>query len=52
MLLRLLRGPRTGRPSLLARLVAALVAVGLLALSAPVLTPPALAAVRWLLSVL
>lgn len=37
MVLRLLREPRTGRPGPLARLVAGLVVVGLLAAAGPVL---------------
>lgn len=39
MLLRALREPGTGRPSPLARMLAALVVLGLLALSAPTLMP-------------
>ena len=48
MLLRLLREPRTGRPAPIARLVALVVALGLLAVSAPVLLPVA----RWFLALL
>lgn len=44
MLLRALREPRAGRPSPLARLLALLVVLGLLTVSAPVLIP----VVRWL----
>jgi hypothetical protein len=44
--LRLLREPRTGRPAPIARLVALLLAAGLLAVSAPVLLP----VVRWFLA--
>ena len=44
MLLRLLREPHSGRPAPLARLLALLVVVGLLGLSAPVLLP----AIYWL----
>jgi hypothetical protein len=39
MLLRMLREPRTGRPAPIARLVALLVAVGLLLGAGPVLLP-------------
>ena len=39
MLLRMLREPRTGRPAPLARLLALLVVVGLVAITAPVLLP-------------
>jgi len=46
--LRLLREPRTGRPAPVARLLALLLAAGLLAVSAPVLLP----VVRWLLGLL
>jgi hypothetical protein len=52
MLLQLLRGPRTGGPSPLARLLALLVVAGLLALTAPVLWPGLVAVVRWLAGVL
>lgn len=45
MLLRSLRDPDTGGPSRGARLLAALVVVGMLALTAPVLYP----AVAWVL---
>jgi hypothetical protein len=48
VLLRLLREPRTGRPAPIARLVALVVALGLLAVSAPVLLP----VVRWFLALL
>lgn len=46
MLLRALREPRTGQPSPLARLLAILVVLGMIGVSAPVLFP----AVRWLMS--
>jgi len=48
MLLRLLREPRTGRPAPLTRLVALLVAVGLLLCAGPVLLP----VTRWFVSFL
>lgn len=47
-MLRLLREPRTGRPAPLTRLVALVVALGLLAVSAPVLLPVA----QWFLTLL
>ena len=47
-MLRLLREPRTGRPAPIARLVALMLAAGLLAVSAPVLLP----VVRWFLALL
>jgi hypothetical protein len=46
--LRMLREPRTGRPAPIARLVAFVLALGLLGVSAPVLLPVA----RWLLGLL
>jgi hypothetical protein len=46
--LRLLREPRTGRPAPLARLLALLVVVGLVGLSAPALMP----VLYWLLALL
>jgi hypothetical protein len=46
VLLRALRQPRAGKPSGLARLLAAAVLVGLLLVSAPVLVP----VVRWFVS--
>lgn len=48
MLLRALRGDRTGEPSPLARLLAGLLVLGLLGVSAPVLLP----LLRWLAGVL
>lgn len=45
MVLRAMRQPRAGRPSALARLLAVLVVVGMVAVSAPVLVPVA----RWFL---
>ena len=48
MILRMMRQPRAGRPSALARAVALLIVVGMLALSAPVLAPPLAAALQWL----
>ncbi|GAB3589668.1 hypothetical protein GCM10027446_02700 [Angustibacter peucedani] len=52
MLLRMMRGRRTGSPSPVARLLALLVVVGLLAITAPVVGPPAVRTVRWLSSLL
>ena len=48
MILRMMRQPRAGRPSVLARVVALLIVVGMLALSAPVLGPPLAALLQWL----
>jgi len=48
MLLRLLREPRTGRPAPAARLVALVLAVGMLLAAGPVLLP----LTRWALSLL
>ena len=48
MLLRMLRGPETGRPGPLARLLALLLVLGLVAISAPVLV----VVVRWVVSLL
>jgi hypothetical protein len=48
VLLRMLREPRSGRPGPAARLLAVLLVVGLVAVSAPVLIP----LVRWLLDLL
>jgi hypothetical protein len=48
VILRLLREPRTGRPAPLARLLALLVVLGLVGLSAPALMP----ALYWLLDLL
>lgn len=45
MLLRALREPRTGHPSPLARLLAIMIVLGMVAVSAPVLFP----AVRWII---
>lgn len=52
MLLRMLRGSRAGAPSPLARLLALLVVAGLVAITAPVTLPVAVAVVRWLAGVL
>ena len=46
MLLRSMREPGTGRPSPLARLLAVIVVVGMVAISAPTLMP----VVRWFVS--
>ena len=51
-MLRLLRGRRDGRSTLRARVVAAVVVVGLLAFSAPILAVPTMWLIRWLLAVL
>ena len=48
MLLKALREPGTGRPAPITRLLAVLVVIGLLALSAPVAMP----VLRWLVSLL
>ena len=48
MLLRMLREPGTGRPAPLSRLLALLLVLGLLGITAPVLLP----VLRWLLSLL
>lgn len=45
MLLKVMRQPRAGRPSALARLLAAFVVIGMVAVTAPVLVP----VVRWFL---
>ncbi len=47
-MLRMLREPRSGRPGPGARLVAALLVLGLIAVSAPALLPPLL----WVLDLL
>ncbi len=47
-MLRLLREPRTGRPAPITRLVALVVALGMLGVSAPVLLP----IVHWLYDLL
>ena len=47
-MLRMLREPGTGKPGPLARLMAVLLVIGLVGLSAPVLIP----VVRWVLSLL
>jgi hypothetical protein len=52
VLLRMMRGRGTGTPSPVARLLALLVVAGLLAITAPVLGPPAVSVVRWLSGVL
>lgn len=51
-LLKALREPGAGRPSVLARVVAALLVVGLLGLSAPVLATLLGPVLRWLGDVL
>jgi hypothetical protein len=52
MLLRMMRGPKTGRPSPLARVLAVLVVAGMLANTAPVIGPPVVSAVQWLAGLL
>jgi len=52
VLLRMMRGRRAGTPSPVARLLALLVVAGLLAITAPGLSRPAVSVVRWLGSVL
>lgn len=51
-MLRLMRQPRAGRPSLLARAVALLIVLGLVAITAPILAPLVSAVLRWLGGVL
>ncbi len=48
----MLRQPRAGRPSPLARVVALLVVLGMVGLTAPALAAPVSAGVRWLGSLL
>lgn len=52
MILRLMRQPRAGRPSMLARVVALLIVVGMLSLTAPALAGPVAAGLRWLATLL
>lgn len=52
MLLRMLRGPRSGGPSVLARALALLVVAGLVAITAPGLAGPVGGVLRWLAGVL
>jgi hypothetical protein len=52
VLLRMMRRRKPGAPSLLARVVAALVVIGMLGLAAPTLAAPVSAALRWLLALL
>ncbi|GAA4352340.1 hypothetical protein [Angustibacter luteus] len=52
MLLRMMRGPRTGRPSVIARALALLVVAGLVAITAPLVGPPVIATVGWLAGLL
>jgi hypothetical protein len=51
-MLRMLRRRGPGAPTPLARLVAALVVVGMLGLAAPTLAAPVSAGLRWLLALL
>ena len=48
VILRMLRQPRAGRPSLLARFVALLVVVGMVGITAPALSRPVMATLQWL----
>jgi hypothetical protein len=52
VILRLLRQRQAGSPSLLARVVAALVVVAMLGLAAPLVAAPVGAALRWLVDLL
>ncbi|WP_426564695.1 hypothetical protein ACPPVT_01235 [Angustibacter sp. McL0619] len=52
MMLRMMRGPRTGRPSVLARVLSLLVVLGLVAITAPVVGPPVVASLQWLAGLL
>ena len=52
VLLRMLRRRRAGSPSLLARVVAALLVLGMLGLAAPLLAAPLGIGLRWLLALL
>ena len=52
MLLRALRNPGAGRPSALARMLAALVVIGMVGLTAPVLVRVAVPVARWLAGLL
>jgi len=52
VILRLLRHRRAGSPSLLARVVAALVVVAMLGLAAPLVATPVAATLRWLATLL
>ncbi len=44
----MLRQPRAGRPSLLARLVALLIVIGMVGITAPALGGPVVAMLMWL----
>ena len=48
VILRLMRQPRAGGPSMLARVVALLIVLGLLSLTAPVLAAPLASGLQWL----
>lgn len=48
MILRMLRQPRAGRPSLLARAVAVLIVVGMIGITAPALGRPVVMLLQWL----
>jgi hypothetical protein len=52
VILRLLRRRPAGSPSLLARVVAALVVVAMVGLAAPLVAAPVGAALRWLVALL
>jgi hypothetical protein len=51
-MMRLLRGPGPGQPSVLGRALAAAIIVGMFAVTAPVAVPPLLSTLRWLFSLL
>jgi hypothetical protein len=48
----MLRARRDGRPTARARVVAAVIVIGLVAFTAPIVTEPTVAVVRWLVSLL
>lgn len=50
--LRMLRARRDGRPTVRARVVAALIVVGMVALTAPILAAPILTTLHWLVALL
>jgi hypothetical protein len=52
LVLRMLRARRDGRSTIRARLVAAVLVLGLIGLTAPIVAAPTVAALRWLLHLL
>jgi hypothetical protein len=50
--LKLLRARRDGRPTVRARVVAVLIVLGMVAITAPILAAPVLATLHWLLALL